>query len=130
MVCHNDFAPYNLVFSDGLAIGVIDFDYASPGPRLWDFAYLAYRIVPVSIDRPDGFTDQERRDRLERLVLAYGAMFRIEDVLRAMTARLHDLTAFSDSMAVQLDQPQLTEHARSYQADARYIEGVCLPAGW
>ncbi len=29
------------VFRDGLAVGLIDWDYASPGPRLWDLAHLA-----------------------------------------------------------------------------------------
>ena len=44
VICHNDFAPYNLVFDAGRAIaGVIDWDTASPGPRVWDVAYLAYR---------------------------------------------------------------------------------------
>ncbi len=40
VVCHNDFAPYNVVYSEGRATLVIDFDFASPGPRQWDLAYL------------------------------------------------------------------------------------------
>ncbi len=41
VICHNDFAPYNMVFRDHELIGVIDWDFAAPGPRLWDLAYLA-----------------------------------------------------------------------------------------
>jgi len=48
VICHNDFAPYNITFSDGLPIGVIDFDTACPAPRVWDIAYAVYRFVPLS----------------------------------------------------------------------------------
>ena len=48
VICHNDFAPYNLAFRDGLPVGAIDFEAASPGPRAWDLAYLAYRLVPLA----------------------------------------------------------------------------------
>jgi hypothetical protein len=34
VVCLNDVAPYNMVFNDGHLTGVIDFDMASPGPRI------------------------------------------------------------------------------------------------
>jgi len=47
VVCHNDFAPHNLVFHHGLLVGAIDFDFCSPGPRLWDIAYFATRAVPL-----------------------------------------------------------------------------------
>jgi hypothetical protein len=34
VVCHNDFTPMNVVFADGLPVGVFDFDQARPGERL------------------------------------------------------------------------------------------------
>ena len=52
-ICHNDFAPYNLVFVDGLPHAVIDFDLAGPGPRLRDVAYAAYWMTPLSFSAPD-----------------------------------------------------------------------------
>lgn len=36
VVCHGDFAPYNCVFIEGEFVGAFDFDFAHPGPRLWD----------------------------------------------------------------------------------------------
>jgi thiamine kinase-like enzyme len=29
-------------------VGIIDFDVAGPGPRLWDIAYTLYTCVPLS----------------------------------------------------------------------------------
>lgn len=40
VICHNDFAPYNIIFSHERPTGVIDFDTASPGSRVWDLAIL------------------------------------------------------------------------------------------
>ena len=48
VICHNDFAPYNMIFREELLVGIIDFDLAGPGPRLRDLAYLAYWIAPLS----------------------------------------------------------------------------------
>lgn len=48
VICHNDFAPYNMTFGpDGDVIGAIDFDLAGPGPRLRDLAYLAWWMLPL-----------------------------------------------------------------------------------
>jgi hypothetical protein len=48
VICHNDFAPYNVVYVDEQPRAIIDFDLAGPGPRLWDLAYAVYRFVPLS----------------------------------------------------------------------------------
>ncbi len=118
VICHNDFAPHNCVYEDGRAVGVIDFDFASPGPRLWDLAYLAYRIVPLTADTADGFSAREREDRLDTLLRSYGTDA-TPDELRAMVVRrLTELAAFSDEMSEALDAPELREHAALYRADA------------
>jgi aminoglycoside phosphotransferase len=48
VICHNDFAIYNIIFQNETPIGVIDFDMAAPGPRLWDIVYALYTCVPLS----------------------------------------------------------------------------------
>ena len=48
VICHNDFCPYNLLFEGTELTGVIDFDLASPGPRVWDLGQTAYRFVPLT----------------------------------------------------------------------------------
>lgn len=47
IICHNDVAPYNMVYREGKPHALIDFDEAGPGPRVWDVAYAAYRFVPL-----------------------------------------------------------------------------------
>ena len=48
VICHNDFAIYNMIFNNEKLVGIIDFDMAAPGPRLWDIAYTLYTCIPLS----------------------------------------------------------------------------------
>ena len=121
VICHYDFAPYNISYQNGGAVGIIDFDYASPGPRLWDLAYLAYRIVPVSTDHADGFTFTERAARLRRLLEVYGSTATPADLLDMIVERLLDLATFSETMAGELGKPALNDHAAFYRKDAEAI---------
>lgn len=48
VICHNDFAPYNMIFNGRQLVGLIDFDVAGPGPRLRDVATAVYWFAPLS----------------------------------------------------------------------------------
>lgn len=117
-VCHNDFAPYNLAFADGRVVGAIDWDYASPGPRIWDLAYLAYRLVPLTTVPDDAFTPQERTARLALLLGAYGSDAEPAELVQVVVDRLRELAALTDELAEQLGKPELHEHAALYRVDA------------
>lgn len=77
VVCHNDAAPYNIVFCDKKPATFIDFDMAAPGPRIWDIAYTLYTAVPLagfspaaaSIKTVPYSTDLHASDRRRRVRL-------------------------------------------------------------
>jgi Ser/Thr protein kinase RdoA (MazF antagonist) len=127
VICHNDFAPYNMVFRDGRLAGLIDFDMASPGSPLWDLAYLAYRLAPLSAPEnieAGPFATEQQLARLRTLVDAYGTPFPLTDVLRMAQARLHDLARYSDEAADRTGNPELHDHATLYRSDVAYIETI------
>lgn len=126
VICHNDYAPYNLVFDGDHVVGAIDWDFASPGPRLWDLAYLAYRIVPLSsADWADGFGTDARSERLRALLEAYGSVARPKDLLEVLERRLLEVADYSDAAADERG-PELREHAALYRRDAGRLAGVGL----
>ncbi|MBA2711163.1 MAG: aminoglycoside phosphotransferase family protein [Tatlockia sp.] len=74
LICHGDFAPYNVVLNRDKAIGIIDFDTCHPGPRTWDIAYALYRWSPfTNPNNKDGFgTIDEQILRADLFCKAYG----------------------------------------------------------
>ena len=50
VICHNDVCLENVVFRDGDAIALLDFDFAAPGRRTFDLAAFARMCVPVDDD--------------------------------------------------------------------------------
>ena len=125
VICHNDFAPHNLVFVDGRIVGAIDFDTCSPGPRLWDLAYFAVRAIPLTAEVPPGApTADLARPRANLLLNAYGYDFDWEDVVRVAILRLRDLARFSRRKALELAKPELADHAATYERDASWLAAV------
>lgn len=91
VICHNDVAPYNCVYSGEQAIGLIDFDTAAPGPRSWDLGYAIYRFIPL------GSAAGDRTD--ERLALFFDAYGADEPLRRAALAAVGPrLRALTDHM--------------------------------
>lgn len=85
-VTHNDTHPANLIFQDGQATGLIDFDLAGPGTVAFELAVAACFWVPIRENRD---VNDARRGRLyQRLRLfldAYEAAEDVrEDVVRAL----------------------------------------------
>ncbi len=104
VICHNDFAPYNIVFVNQHPVALIDFDVAGPGPRVWDLAYAAYCFVPL-IHFDDvtlqqlGLTDPRvQARRLQLFCESYGDVQPVE-VLDMVKARLQALCTFITSAA-------------------------------
>lgn len=52
VVCHNDVCLENVVFREGRAVALIDFDFAAPGRPLFDLAAMVRMCVPI--DDPSG----------------------------------------------------------------------------
>jgi hypothetical protein len=130
VVCHNDFAPYNLMFEDGRLTGVIDLDLASPGPRVWDMAYAAYRFVPLTDpanpDAPFPGVDGQAR-RLKAFCAAYADPgIEPSDVLASAAAKLRELVAFIEREAAAGDAAQQAVLGRGdvriYKRDIAHIE--------
>jgi Phosphotransferase enzyme family len=75
MICHNDVCLENVVFRDGHAVGLIDFDFASPGRPIFDLAAFARMCVPIDDDVSAarlGFADLNRPARLRLVADTYG----------------------------------------------------------
>jgi hypothetical protein len=75
MICHNDVCLENVVFRDGRAIGLLDFDFAAPGRPIFDLAAFARMCVPIDDDLSAsrlGFEDLDRPARLRLVTDTYG----------------------------------------------------------
>jgi hypothetical protein len=75
LVCHNDVCPENVVFRDGLAVALLDFEFAAPGRPVYDLAHLARLCVPID-DEVDqarlGWRPSDGPARLRLVAGAYG----------------------------------------------------------
>lgn len=79
IIRHGDFSPFNTTWVDGHVVGLIDWDFARPGRRIDDLAYLAWQLVPLQSEgRRQQYGLDHRLDlgsRLRVLCDAYGGDF-------------------------------------------------------
>lgn len=113
--CHGDPGPWNFVWDDRSAVGLVDWDYLHPGPRVDDLAYALQWFVPLRSDElardwhhfpqvPD------RRHRIEVFLDAYGDLPDLAgfDVVAAVTARMQATSDLVASLAEAGQEPQHT----------------------
>jgi hypothetical protein len=93
-IVHGDWAPYNVVWRDGVVVGVIDWDLARPGDPLDDLAFAAWLWAPLhhpgmlAGGEFGSWSDGEREQRLRLVVDTYGLEHRAGFVAR-IVARMH-----------------------------------------
>ncbi len=74
LICHNDICPENVVYRDGRAVGLVDFDFAAPGRPVWDVVRTVVMWAPMAAPEfrrahPEGL---DAVDRFARFASAYG----------------------------------------------------------
>lgn len=128
IICHGDFAPYNVVLNGDEVTGIIDFEAAHPGPRSWDLAYAIYRWAPlssqISVERLDKLDAQIRRARIfadsyempsdERNALPPAIIARLKALLDFME---HEAARGVEKYRLNIEQG----HDRVYRLDIDYI---------
>lgn len=75
LLCHNDMCPENVVFRDGEAVALLDFDFAAPGRPIFDLAALASMCGPMSDPESAavwGWVPNDAPSRLRIVADAYG----------------------------------------------------------
>lgn len=110
--CHGDPGPWNFVWRDHEAVGLIDWDYLHPAPRLDDVAYALHWFGPL---RRDEFVLDwhhfpvvpDRRKRVQAFVDAYGGLLQF-DVADAVTATMQATSDRMRSLAQSGHEPQRT----------------------
>lgn len=75
IVCHNDVCLENVVFSDGAAAALLDWEFAAPGRRVYDLAQMARMCIPIDDDESAarlGWAPADRAARARLICDTYG----------------------------------------------------------
>jgi hypothetical protein len=74
LIGHNDMTPENLIFRDGVPVGIIDFDLAGPTTRLLDVIVTLRWWAPLCdpVDRDPVMRDLDAGERMRTFIDAYG----------------------------------------------------------
>lgn len=89
VLCHNDVCLENVVFRDGRAVALLDFEFAAPGRPVFDLGLFARMSVPID-DPADaqrlGWTKTDLPRRLRLIADTYG----LDDDNRAVLLEIVD----------------------------------------
>lgn len=123
LVCHNDWVPDNVVFRDGVAVGVIDFDLSAPVDPIWDVAVAIRHWLPVRAERDlePAHLGGEPGPRLALFCAAYGMSEhdrgRLLDAVRECTKYAYEYVRTKADAGepawVQVAEERCARHLRS-----------------
>lgn len=114
IVAHNDLGTWNLIYREGLAVAIIDWDFAAPASRLWDLASATWCSTPMY---PDdlivrlGYDPTDRPNRFRIICDTYGVDDRAR-LLEVIRARLH-VTHPPDHDYVRFFEAHLSDWSRT-----------------
>jgi Phosphotransferase enzyme family len=126
LVSHNDVHPANLVFRDGRAVALIDFDWAGPGSAVWDFATAARNWAPLQPDRDIADARQGRALERFRIFLHASGLARADRVrvAEAVVAN-HDWTYAIVTEAAAAGHQGFADHWRAVAEPAARARCWC-----
>jgi hypothetical protein len=113
LVCHNDVSPDNVVFRNGIAVALLDFEFAAPGRPEYDLAHLARLCVPIEDEFDEarlGWRPADRPARLRLVADAYGLdrngraglLTAMDDAIARVEAAVRRSVAAGDQNAVAM----------------------------
>lgn len=129
VICHGDYAPYNVCLQGNQTVGVFDFDTAHPAPRVWDIAYAMYCWAPFKTHQADAMGDiQSQAVRAKLFCDAYGvSVGERESLVTAMLSRVQALVDFMYREAENGNEAFIANirdgHHLAYLADIEYLQG-------
>lgn len=128
VICHGDYAPYNIVLQGNTVAGIIDFDTIHPGPRIWDIAYAVYTWAPFKTGEYDKMgTLEEQISRARMFCDAYGMAADQRRLLAdTIIARLEAVLTYMHSEAEKGNEAFIANirdgHHLGYQNDIEYVK--------
>lgn len=127
LICHNDLAPYNVVWRGGAIVGIIDWDLASPGDAVSDLAFTAWSFCPIHhpshAARLGAPTDVVRRLRV--LCDSYGLDTTdgfVKSIRRRMQASMDGITAKAALGEAAFQQLIDAGHLARMESDAQWLD--------
>lgn len=128
VICHGDFAPYNVALIDKQTVAIFDFDTAHPAPRVWDVAYAIYCWSPFKTDPFDALGDINSQSQRAKM---FCDAYQLDEpdrkrLVQVIIERIRTLVDYMQSEAKKNNTAFVENindgHHLAYLKDIRYLQ--------